>query len=121
MSEVSDPRAAARDAVDRIDDAEGHVDAALRESERRFRAVFDSMFQLMGVLTPDGTAIDVNGAALRFAGLEAKDVIGRKMWETQFFQTTPQTRELARTAVQRAAAGELVRAELEILGAGGRT
>ncbi|MFP5307201.1 MAG: putative bifunctional diguanylate cyclase/phosphodiesterase, partial [Gammaproteobacteria bacterium] len=102
-------------------DAEGHVDAALRESQRRFRAVFDSMFQLMGVLTPDGTAIDVNGAALRFAGLEAKDVIGRKMWETQFFQTTPQTRELARTAVQRAAAGELVRAELEILGAGGRT
>lgn len=121
MSEVSDLRATARDPVDGTDEAAGHVDAALRESQRRFRAVFDSMFQLMGVLAPDGTAIDVNGAALRFAGLEAKDVIGRKMWETQFFQLSPQTRELAHTAVQRAAAGETVRAELEILGARGRT
>lgn len=102
-------------------DGAKRVEAELRVSQQRFRAVFDSMFQLMGVLEPDGTAIDVNGTALRFAGLDATDVIGRKMWETLFFQASPQTRELARVAVERAAAGELVRTELDILGAGGRT
>lgn len=101
-------------------DAAKRVEAELRLSQQRFRAVFDSMFQLMGVLTPDGTAIDVNGTALRFAGLRAEDVIGRKMWDTMFFQASPQTRELARAAVERAASGELVRTELEILGAEGR-
>lgn len=103
-----------------IDDAK-RAAAELQLSERRFRAVFDAMFELMGVVMPDGTVIDVNEAALRFAGLAAADVIGRKMWDTLYFQTSEATRELARQAVQRSACGEIVRCEIEILGAGGRT
>ncbi|MCZ0902088.1 hybrid sensor histidine kinase/response regulator, partial [Microcoleus sp. HI-ES] len=32
----------------------------LRESERRFRAIFDSSFQLTKLLTPEGIVLEVN-------------------------------------------------------------
>jgi PAS domain S-box-containing protein len=42
---------------------------ALKQSERRFRAIFNSMFQLMGLLKPDGTLIEANQTALQFTGI----------------------------------------------------
>lgn len=91
-------------------------EVALAESEARFRAVFNSMFQLIGVLAPDGTALEANGAALEFAGLTPADIVGRKMWELSFFQTSTETVEITRRAVERAGRGEFVRTEIEILG-----
>ncbi|MFC4250880.1 bifunctional diguanylate cyclase/phosphodiesterase [Sinimarinibacterium flocculans] len=90
----------------------------LHEREARFSAVFNSTFQLMGVVEPDGRVIEGNETALNFAGLQPRDIAGRLLWELPYFQTSPETSALVQDAVHRAAAGELVRAEIEVLGAG---
>ncbi|HEY0973920.1 MAG TPA: PAS domain S-box protein [Solimonas sp.] len=96
------------------------AESALTESQTRFRAVFNSMFQLIGVLAPDGTALQANEAALQFGGLTQDDIVGRKMWELSYFQTSPETVDTTRRAVEAAARGEFVRTEIEILGRDGQ-
>ena len=89
------------------------------ESERRFRAIFDHTFQFTGLLAPDGSVLETNATALAFAGLTRDQVIGKLLWEAPWWraETTPRIRD----AVGRAAAGEFVRFEVEVLGAGDTT
>ncbi|MEI2580761.1 hypothetical protein [Scytonema sp. PRP1] len=44
------------------------VEAALRESELRFRAIFNQTFQFMGLMKPDGTLVEANQTAFEFGG-----------------------------------------------------
>lgn len=85
----------------------------LRESERRFRAIFDSTFQFMGLLAPDGTLLEGNRTALDAIGARREDVVGRPFWETPWWAHSPALQERLRDAVRRAAAGETVRFEAE--------
>lgn len=91
----------------------------LKASEQRFRAIFNSMFQMIGLMNVDGTLIEANETALRFGGVDASDVIGRKIWETRWWDVSEEARERARDAVRRAAAGEFVRYEEDVLGSDG--
>jgi PAS domain S-box-containing protein len=83
----------------------------IRESERKFHAVFDQSYQFIGLLSIDGRMLEVNRTALAFADLEAADVIGRPFWETPWWTHSPELQEKIRLAVQQAAKGELVRLE----------
>jgi two-component system, NtrC family, sensor kinase len=96
------------------------AEEALRESERRFRAIFDSMFQFIGLLKPDGTLLEANQTALEFAGLQLADVTGRPFWEIRWWSLSLQTQERLKAAIALAAAGEFVRYEVDVLGAGDR-
>ncbi|MEB3335954.1 MAG: PAS domain S-box protein [Leptolyngbyaceae bacterium] len=87
------------------------AEAALRTSEQRFRSIFDSAFQLMGLFTVEGAILNVNETALNFAGLLPKDVVGRLIWETAWFTSTPLAQAQMRQGILRAAQGELVRFE----------
>lgn len=91
-----------------------------RSSEARFRAVFNSAFQMVGVLDPDGIVLEGNETALQFAALNEVDVIGREVWALPYFRESDATRQLIRDAVGRARGGEEVRAQIDILGAGDR-
>lgn len=51
---------------------------ALHESEARFRHLFDSMPQGVTYLEPDGSAISINPAAMRFIGLTLEQLQGRQ-------------------------------------------
>lgn len=95
-----------------------HVEEALRESERRFRAIFDSMFQFIGLLKPDGTLLEANQTALDFGGMRLEDIAGRPFWEAHWWSLYPQTQERLKAAIAKAAAGEFVRYEVDVLGAG---
>lgn len=90
------------------------AEAALRSSEQRFRAIFDNMFQLIGLLAPDGTVLEANHTALALAGLQHDDVVGRPFWETFWWQTSPDTQAQLRQAIAHAAQGEFVRYEVVI-------
>ena len=57
---------------------ERQTEARLREQERLRQLVFDQSFQLMVLLAPDGTIIDVNAAVER-VGLTRNQVLGRRM------------------------------------------
>ena len=52
------------------------VEERLRESERKYRAIFDQVFQFIGLLKPDGTVLEVNEPALSFARVSLQDVPG---------------------------------------------
>jgi len=103
------------DITDRIRAAD-----ALQVSERRFRAIFNSTFQFIGLLSPDGILLQANQTALDFAGLKEEDVIGQPFWETKWWAYSPEIQEHLKSSIQEAARGKLVRYEVEHIGASGR-
>lgn len=82
---------------------------ALRESEERFRKVFDSMFTFIGVLAPDGTVIETNRAPLARSELPREAVIGEKFWDTPWWNYDPAVQTRLQAAFERAVRGEVVR------------
>jgi PAS domain S-box-containing protein len=85
---------------------------ALLASEQRLRAIYDGTYEYIGVLSPDGTLLEVNRAALEFTvDTTRADVVGRPFWETVWFVHTPGAPEKLRQAISRAAAGETFRVE----------
>ncbi len=94
-----------------------HTEQALRDSEQRFRAIFDSTFQFIGLLKVDGTLIEANQTALEFGGLTSADVLNRPFWEARWWTISPATQAQLKAAIVQAAAGEFVRYEVDVLGA----
>lgn len=92
----------------------------LRESERRFRGIFDNSYHFIGLMQLDGTLVEVNETALAFGGLKLEEVVGRKFWDTYWWRVSPETQETLRQAVARAATGEFVRYDATIQGVGGQ-
>jgi two-component system sensor kinase FixL len=88
----------------------------LKESERRFRAIFNSTFQFIGLLDPDGIVLETNQAALSFGGFTAEDVRGRPFWEVVSAGVLPEEKDRFEKALQKAAHGKLVRYEVDVLG-----
>lgn len=97
------------------------AEAALKESEQRFKAIFNSTFQFAGLMTPDGTAIEVNQTTLDFSGVSHAQVVNQPIWELPLWSGNPEHVRRLQAAVQQAAAGEFVRYEVEIQGQGGQT
>jgi len=83
----------------------------LRQSEERFRVVFDQAYQFMGLLKPDGTLIQANQAALGFIHQADQDVLGRPFWETPWWSHSESERAKLRESIHRAAGGQFVRYE----------
>jgi PAS domain S-box-containing protein len=84
---------------------------ALRQSEEKFRAIFEQTFQFIGVLSVDGTLLQANRSSLAFGGLTEGDVLGKPFWETPWWTHSPALQERLREAIREAAAGKLVRFE----------
>jgi len=95
------------------------VETALRESERKFRAIFNQTFQLIGLLTPEGRMLGSNHASLTFAGIAEKDILNAFFWNTPWWADSPENRERLREAIERAAAGQFVRMEVTLPDAAG--
>jgi PAS domain S-box-containing protein len=102
-----------RQAVQRV-----QAEEALRESETRFRAIFNQTFQFMGLLKPDGTLLEANQTALDFGGIHHADIVHRPFWEARWWTISSETQNQLKDAIARAAAGEFVRYEVDVLGAG---
>ncbi|WP_109117535.1 PAS domain S-box protein [Azospirillum sp. TSO22-1] len=97
---------------------------ALQDSENRARAIFDSTFQYMALLEPDGRILAVNRAGLdfgeeRFDDGDLSTVAGCPAWKMRAWRRRPESVERMRDAVERAAAGTLVRFEAELQGLDG--
>ncbi|HNC45356.1 MAG TPA: PAS domain S-box protein, partial [Acidobacteriota bacterium] len=96
------------------------AETALINSEHRFRTIFDTAFQMSGLLTPEGVVLQANQAALDFARLTIDDVINQPVWETAWFSHSIQVQEELKQAVQQARQGEFIRYEVEVMAAGGQ-
>ncbi|HYX16920.1 MAG TPA: PAS domain S-box protein [Nostoc sp.] len=89
------------------------------ESDRGFSA-FNNTFQFTGLLTPDGILLEANQTTLSSGGLKLEDVINRPFWEAHWWTISPQIQEELKQAIARAAQGEFVRYEVDVLGANNR-
>ncbi|HEY9644168.1 MAG TPA: PAS domain S-box protein, partial [Coleofasciculaceae cyanobacterium] len=107
---------AAQSAV--IREQKQRVQKALQVSERKFRTIFNSTFQFMGLMAPDGTLLDINETALSFGVLTPEAVMGQLIWETPWFNFSSSAQNRLREAIQTAASCQLVRYETQIRGQG---
>jgi PAS domain S-box-containing protein len=116
---LSDDGTSAAAAVSAGRNSRVSMQEAMQDAELRLRAMFDHTFQLMGVLTPAGRVLEMNRAALDFAGLRADDVVGRSFWETGWWSHSEAEQLRLRRAVEQAAGGQFVRYEVELPGTDG--
>ena len=86
------------------------IASTLEESEKRLRAAFSQTYSVLLLLSPDGTVLEANRAALEGMGFTREQVIGRKCWEP-WWSGLPKEVEILKVSVERAAQGEIVREE----------
>jgi PAS domain S-box-containing protein len=89
------------------------AEEALRQSEQRFRAIFDGTFQFIGVLNREGILTEANRPALDAIAANLEDVVGQPFWATPWWVHSPVLQEQLKQGIARAAKGELVRFEAE--------
>lgn len=95
------------------------AEAALRQSEQKFRALFEQAFQLVGLLATDGIVLEANQAALEFVKARREDIFPRPLWEVPGWIASMENQEIAKTAVATASAGQFYRTEVTLQGADG--
>ena len=86
--------------------------AALRESERKFRAIFNQTFELMGLLSLDGILLEANQTALDSISAVPSEIVGKYFWDTPWWHTEHLQQQL-RDAIATAASGQFIRYEVE--------
>jgi len=84
----------------------------------RYQGIFNSTYQFIGLLSPDGTLLEANETALGFAGITLHDVVGKPFWECHWWQIDAATQQQLRDAITRAGQGETVQYRVRVKGAG---
>jgi PAS domain S-box-containing protein len=84
-------------------------------TQKLARVALDELFLLAFVLSAEGIVLDCSRPAMERAGLTGDDVIGRPLRETFWWAGTPKKQAELGAAIQRAAGGELVRYQVEVL------
>ncbi|HEU5182062.1 MAG TPA: PAS domain S-box protein [Candidatus Polarisedimenticolia bacterium] len=82
---------------------------ALKESEERFRSIFEHAASGMTAVSPDGVLLQVNPAFCRFLGYSAEELIGRNVVDI----TDPADREPTRKLVAAGRDGSKTAMEME--------
>ncbi|MFK7769014.1 MAG: PAS domain S-box protein [Mariniblastus sp.] len=83
----------------------------LAESDARFRGIFNQTFQFIGIMSPDGTLVNANRTSLKAAGISPEEVLGKKFWDTAWWQHSNELQTRLREAVKKAATGTFDRFE----------
>jgi PAS domain S-box-containing protein len=88
--------------------------AELAASEMQFRAIFDTLLEVLVLMKPDGTVLQLNSKEAGWRDLESRKAIGRKIWESPTLKSYPQHIPLLKQAVAAAAKGELFSDEVKM-------
>jgi len=78
----------------------------LRDSEARFRAVFETVLELLILMKPDGTVIEMNNPEVGWRAANSREVIGKKIWDGPTLKLFSEYREPLKQAIAAAARGE---------------
>ena len=87
---------------------------ALAHSEARFRAVFDTVLEVLVLMEPDGTVVELNRKEAPWRAIDAREAVGRKIWDAPTMRMYPQHVELMKRAVKVAASGRLFEQEVRM-------
>ncbi len=78
----------------------------LGQSEARLRAIFDSVREILVLLAPDGTVLQLNRTRTAWREPDPTLAIGGKLWDAPTLARYPQHIRLLKTAVAAAASGQ---------------
>ncbi|WP_437738412.1 PAS domain S-box protein [Sorangium sp. So ce1335] len=93
---------------------------ALRESEQKFRAIFDETSLFISLLTPKGDLLEVNRTMAEFTGALSGEGRGEPIWRAPFWGGSADAEEHVKACVLKAASGAPSSCEARIHGPGGR-
>ncbi len=96
------------------------AEAKLAASEKRLRDILDTLYGFVGLYTLDGKVLYANRARLEAAGVPVEEVVGKPLWEAYSWSRRAEERARLRDAMVRAANGEVVRYDANVLMQGGR-
>ena len=68
------------------------MEAALRASERRFRAIFNQQFEFSGLLDREGRVIELSDSVFRGTGVTPEEVIGKLFLDGPWWRDLPEAR-----------------------------
>ena len=88
--------------------------AELAQSEARFRAIFDSILEVIVLLKPDGTILEINHVHAIWRDPNPTRAVGKKIWDAPTMLAYPQHIPLLKGAVKQAAKGEPFHAEVRM-------
>lgn len=88
---------------------------ALQVSEARLGSVLDSLFIFAGLFSTDGALLYANVIPLGLGGVAPAEVLGKPFWETPWWSHSGEERKKVRENLQKAARGETVRYDANIL------
>jgi PAS domain S-box-containing protein len=83
-------------------------------SEARFRAVFDTVLEVLVLMEPVGTVVELNRKEAPWRHKEPREAVGKKLWDAPTLQMYPQHKALMKKAVKQAAGGELFEQEVRM-------
>ncbi len=81
---------------------------AQNERESILSAIYNSSFQLMGLLDRNGTLLSVNKTALNLIEAKAEDVCGKPFWDTPWWNHSLDVYNHIKKDIEQAQKGELV-------------
>jgi PAS domain S-box-containing protein len=86
----------------------------LSDSEARFRAVFDTVLEVLVLMDPTGTVVELNRKQAPWRARNAREAVGTKIWDAPTLINYPQHIERMKQAVKQAAAGQLYNEEVRM-------
>ncbi|MCP4763630.1 MAG: PAS domain S-box protein [archaeon] len=84
------------------------------ERIKRFHGIFSQLLQFSGLLTIDGTLIEINNSALDIIKCLESEVVGKLFWETPWFAHSISLQERIHIAIIEATNGKIDRFEIII-------
>jgi len=91
----------------------------LKQKERRYQAIFDDPNILVGLIDTDGTVLEINETAMDYVDATREDVTDEPFWETPWFNYSESLQEDVKGWIERAADGEYVEFETDLVQPGG--
>ena len=88
--------------------------AALQQSEKTIRTIFETSYMNQGLLTTDGKIVYVNATSLASINSRLEDVVGKDFWETPWFTGTPGMPEKVRAGIQQVASGASIQISMPL-------
>jgi diguanylate cyclase (GGDEF)-like protein/PAS domain S-box-containing protein len=86
-----------------------NAEAERSTTDQRFRAIFDTTFEFIGLLSPNGIILEANRTSLEAIGAKLTDVAGKHFAETPWWAHDIAKQAQLRLAIEQAAGGEFVR------------
>lgn len=88
------------------------IEEDIKENERKFRAIFNSTFQFMGLMSVEGVLLEANQTSIDFFKIPKEEIIGMNFVDSRWFSDA--MREKSRQAIAQASKGFPVNYELEL-------